>query len=139
MMAGFLLAISYSVDLPTTLSLLEGNCTMSKKLALNLNLILSATFGDAEATIDVTVTDMATTIAHGAVKMTAEGSIPTLIVNNEEQTLTVGSYTVAYKAGEVTALEKKEVKISKETISPAPATTAKRSGSSRNPRFSTLG
>ncbi len=30
---------------------------MSKKLALNLNLILSATFGDAEATIDVTVTD----------------------------------------------------------------------------------
>ena len=112
---------------------------MSKKLALNLNLILSATFGDAEATIDVTVTDMATTIAHGAVKMTAEGSIPTLVVNNEEQTLTAGSYTVAYKAGEVTALEKKEVKISKETISPAPATTAKRSGSSRNPRFSTLG
>ena len=33
---------------------------MSKKLALNLNLILSATFGDAEATIDVTVTDKAT-------------------------------------------------------------------------------
>ena len=87
----------------------------------------------------VTVTDNATTIAHGAVKMTAEGSISTLTVNNEKQTLTVGSYTMVYKAGEVTALEKKEVKVSKETISPAPATAAKRSGSSRNPRFSTLG